>query len=399
MALFIKGYKFTLPAACLQEESLAGPLEKNELHTERWGVWQIAIWKSVEDEANLGCVARMRGGGGPKAWTGVMELPAVAGGFFNVTKPEGNEVMRRQIQEVLRKAGEEVDRGTERERADLGGVEVISVQQLYVSVKGMRTSAATNKCEFGYTTPSGEELHWGPTKFTLYAECHRRSHKVKTNTARTFHTVRGALILNEQKKWCELCAWAHGQDCQKLVAYREEEARRTQELMARAKRETAPTRAQLQAAKPEYTLSVEKKKQVRKGGVDRGKRQRERGESAPLTNMQICYACSGGSGTPEVRGGGQWRRRGENGAARGAERLEDADGLQRFPTSSWELPFLSTQVQLFSVQPPKGRNASFAQGHGTRRRKKGEDAGLAAGRQGRRRRGGRPQRSPSVDAR
>jgi len=35
-----------------------------------------------------------------------MELPAVTGGFFNVTKPEGNEVMRQQIQAVLRKPGE-----------------------------------------------------------------------------------------------------------------------------------------------------------------------------------------------------------------------------------------------------------------------------------------------------
>eukprot|EP00965_Chrysotila_dentata_P212242 6186903-Pleurochrysis_carterae.AAC.1 len=67
-------------------------------------------------------------GGGPRAWTGVMELPAVAGGFLNVSTPEGNEVMRRQIQEVLRKAGEELsDRGTAEEREDMRGVEVNSV--------------------------------------------------------------------------------------------------------------------------------------------------------------------------------------------------------------------------------------------------------------------------------
>eukprot|EP00965_Chrysotila_dentata_P025605 850821-Pleurochrysis_carterae.AAC.1 len=68
--LFIKGYKLTLPVGCLQEECMEGPLATSELHTERWGVWQIAVWRSAEDEASLGCVARMRGGGGPQAWTG-----------------------------------------------------------------------------------------------------------------------------------------------------------------------------------------------------------------------------------------------------------------------------------------------------------------------------------------
>eukprot|EP00965_Chrysotila_dentata_P118959 3933318-Pleurochrysis_carterae.AAC.1 len=97
------------------------------MHTERWGVWQIALWRSAEDEAKLACVARMRGGGGPQARTGVMELPAVTGGFFTVSTPEGNEVMRRQVQEVLRKAGEEPsERGTAEEREDLRGVEVTS---------------------------------------------------------------------------------------------------------------------------------------------------------------------------------------------------------------------------------------------------------------------------------
>eukprot|EP00965_Chrysotila_dentata_P093979 3105730-Pleurochrysis_carterae.AAC.1 len=94
------------------------------MQTERWGTWQIAVWRSEEDEACLGCVARMRGGGGPMTWTGVMELPAVTGGFLNVTTPEGNEFMRKQIQEVLRQAGEEKsDRGTAEEREDMRGVE------------------------------------------------------------------------------------------------------------------------------------------------------------------------------------------------------------------------------------------------------------------------------------
>eukprot|EP00965_Chrysotila_dentata_P220041 6191532-Pleurochrysis_carterae.AAC.2 len=147
--------------------------------------------------------------------------------------------MRKQIQEVIRKAGDEAaERGTAEERKDLRGVEVNSVQQLYVNVRGMRTSAATNKCEFGYTIPSGEELRWEPTKSTLHAEFHKRSLKVKTNSARTYHTARGALVLNEQSRWCEECAFAHGKDCKWLRAYRAEEAKRTQELMSRARRET-----------------------------------------------------------------------------------------------------------------------------------------------------------------
>eukprot|EP00965_Chrysotila_dentata_P226202 6195253-Pleurochrysis_carterae.AAC.8 len=112
----------------------------------------------------------------------------------------------------------------------------------------MRTSAAINKCELGHTTPSGAEPRWGPTMFTLYAEYHKRPRKVKIDTARIYHTVRGALILNKQKRWCKLCAWAPGKDCERLAAYRKKGARRTQELMARTKRETAPTRAQQQAA-------------------------------------------------------------------------------------------------------------------------------------------------------
>eukprot|EP00965_Chrysotila_dentata_P058230 1930722-Pleurochrysis_carterae.AAC.1 len=122
-----------------------------------------------------------------------MELPAVAGGFLNVSTPEGNEVMRRQIQEVLRKAGEEPsNRGTAEEREDMRGVEVNSVQQLYVNVRGMRTSAATNQCEFGYTTPSGEELKWGPTKFTLCSEYHKRTLKRSGVSCVPGHTARTA---------------------------------------------------------------------------------------------------------------------------------------------------------------------------------------------------------------
>eukprot|EP00965_Chrysotila_dentata_P045593 1514724-Pleurochrysis_carterae.AAC.10 len=101
--------------------------------------------------------------------------------------------MRQQIQSVLRKAGEESsEKGTEEKREDLMGVEVNSVQQPYVNVRGMRTIAATSKCEFGYTTPLGKELRWGPTKFTLYAEYHKRSLKVKNKrSAHVPHSAGG----------------------------------------------------------------------------------------------------------------------------------------------------------------------------------------------------------------
>eukprot|EP00965_Chrysotila_dentata_P127447 4214526-Pleurochrysis_carterae.AAC.3 len=149
----------------------------------------------------------------------------------------------------------------------------------------MRTCAATNKCEFGYTTPSGEELRWGPTKFTLHADYHKHSHKLKTDMARTYHTVSGAPILKEQGRWCELCAWAHDKDCERLVAYRTEEARRTQELMAKARRETVPTRAQQQAARPEYTPSVEM--QMRDVAIVKTVKS-EGGEGKKLTMMR-CF--------------------------------------------------------------------------------------------------------------
>eukprot|EP00965_Chrysotila_dentata_P138697 4587858-Pleurochrysis_carterae.AAC.2 len=299
LPLFIKGYKLTLPAECLYEESMEGPLATNELHTDRWGTWQIAVWRSAEDEASLGCVARMRGGGGPQAWTGVITLPAKAGGFLKVSTPEGNEAMKKQIQDVLRKEGEEsAEKGTEEEREDLKGVVVNTVQQLYVNVRGMRTSAATHKCEFGYTTPSGKELRWGPTRFTLYSEYHKRSLKPKTNTAQTYHTVRGALVLNDHARWCELCACAHGKDCERLKAYRTEEAKRTNELLVRARRETAPSRAQQQATRPEYTLEVEKEKQAQEEAVLRmceavaerqeGAREALRAELNAIRTQTVC---------------------------------------------------------------------------------------------------------------
>eukprot|EP00965_Chrysotila_dentata_P065056 2156844-Pleurochrysis_carterae.AAC.1 len=391
--LFIKGYKLTMPAECLHEECMEGPLATNEMHTERWGVWQIALWRSAEDEASLGCVARMRGGGGPLAWTGVMTLPAVAGGFLNITTPEGNEVMRKQMQEVLRKTGmEEAERGTEKEREDLRGVEVITIQQLYVNVRGMRTSAATNKCELAYTTPSGDELTWGPKRFTLYAEYHRRSLKPKTNTARTYHTVRGALILNDQSRWCELCACAHGKDCERLREYRSEEANRMQELFAKTKRENAPTRAQQQAARPTYTLSVEREKEVRNNITwAQGVRKKEEGME---NKDDRCFVAAGerGNGAQGVRGDGEGQGGGERNSTSGAERHQDADSLPRLPPAPGELPLHAAKVQVFPVQCPETRDQGCVKGNGAGRGTEGAHADGAARRQGSRGRRCRPKR-------
>eukprot|EP00965_Chrysotila_dentata_P179971 5942090-Pleurochrysis_carterae.AAC.1 len=312
-----------------------------------------------------------------------MELPAVAGGFFNVTRPEGNEAMRRKIQGVLRKAGQELmDKGTEREREDLRGVTVNSVQQLYRNVRGMRTCAATNKCEFGYTTPSGEEPTWGPTTFTLYAGYHKRSYKVKEDTARTYHTVRGALVLNEQNNWCELCARAHGKKCEKLLEYRSEEARRKQDLMTRARRENAPTRAQQQASRPEYTISVEKEKQVSEGIVESTVRLKGTGRRKTNDYDLPTVAGTGGSSPCGVRRGGERSRRSERSFEEGAKRHQDANHLPRLPPTPRQLPLYASQVQIFSVQSFEQRHTHRAQGPSPGGGTKGADAGVAAGGQG-----------------
>eukprot|EP00965_Chrysotila_dentata_P129564 4283109-Pleurochrysis_carterae.AAC.1 len=262
--------------------------------------------------------------------------------------------MKKQIQEVLRKAGEaSSERGTAEEREDLKGVVVNSVQQLYVSVRGMTTSAATNKCEFGYTTPSGGELRWGPTKFTLHAEYHKRSLKVKTATARTYHTVRGALTLNEQAKWCELCACAHWKGCEKLRAYRTEEARRTQELMEKARRGTAPSRAQLQAARPEYTLDVEQEKQARSKARHVTLNTRRGLAIENVNDACLLNTGAGRQAARDLRGGSGRNRWSERRTQSGTGRATDADGLQGVQGEPRELPLYAAKVQVFPLQSPQ----------------------------------------------
>eukprot|EP00965_Chrysotila_dentata_P066061 2187020-Pleurochrysis_carterae.AAC.1 len=241
----------------------------------------------------------------------------------------------------------------------------------------MTTSAATNKCEFGYTTPSGRELSWGPSKFTLYAEFHRRTLKVKINTARTYHTVRGALTLNEQAKWCELCAWAHGKDCEKLRAYRAEEARRTQELLDKARREKAPTRAQQQAARPEYTLDVEQEKQV--GSMTPHKVIHRRGVHTVGKHVRLLHAGAGGVAAQDLRGGGEGSRRSARRTEGGADHGADADGLQGFQDAPGQLPLHASEMQVLPLQPPQTRDKGASQGPRARRRTKGAHAGMAAG--------------------
>eukprot|EP00965_Chrysotila_dentata_P169136 5584891-Pleurochrysis_carterae.AAC.1 len=218
----------------------------------------------------------------------------------------------------------------------------------------------------------------------LFSEFHKRTRKVKPHTARTFHTVRGALVLNEQKRWCELCAWAHGKDCQRLVAYRAEEAKRKQELLARSKRESAPTRVQQQATKPEYNVSVEMEKQVKSAGFQEGDTCASLRTHANITHMCSWIAWSwnagtGGCGPRGLRGDSQRSRRSKGEVAGGAECGQDADGVLGLSPTSGELPVFQAKVQILPVQPPQQRYPHRPQGHGIGGREERQDAVVAAG--------------------
>eukprot|EP00965_Chrysotila_dentata_P094955 3140228-Pleurochrysis_carterae.AAC.1 len=230
----------------------------------------------------------------------------------------------------------------------------------------------------------------------LFSEFHKRTRKVKPHTARTFHTVRGALVLNEQKRWCELCAWAHGKDCQRLVAFRAEEAKRKQELLARSKRESAPTRVQQQAAKPEYNIGVEMEKQVKSAGFQEGDMCAAIGTYANIThlwswNAWLWNAGAGGCGPRGLRGDCERGRRSKGEAAGGAECGQDADGVLGLSPTSRELPVFQTKVQILPLQSPQQRYPHHPQGQGTGGREERKDAVMAAGWQRRPGRRGRPQ--------
>eukprot|EP00965_Chrysotila_dentata_P239723 6203271-Pleurochrysis_carterae.AAC.1 len=152
--------------------------------------------------------------------------------------------------------------------------------------------------------------------------------------------------------------------------------------MSRARRENAPTRAQQQAARPEYTISVEKEKQVGKRKIDRTRGSGGRGREETHVGGCLMLAGAGGGGPRGVRRGGERSRRSERCAEDGAERPTDTDDLPRFPPTPRQLQIYSAQMQNFPMQSPEQRHAHRAQGLSLGRGKKGADAGVAAGWQG-----------------
>eukprot|EP00965_Chrysotila_dentata_P043216 1435689-Pleurochrysis_carterae.AAC.1 len=151
--------------------------------------------------------------------------------------------------------------------------------------------------------------------------------------------------------------------------------------MAKAKRGTAPTRAQQQAARPEYTLSVEQEKQARRErshivtymtSAQKGEKGRH---ACPL------YAGARRKAVGDLRGGGEGNRRSAGGAENGVELAADTDGLQGIQDTPGDLPLYAAEMQLFPLQSPQARDAGDTQGPGVRRRKEGARAYVGAKRQ------------------
>eukprot|EP00965_Chrysotila_dentata_P116581 3853629-Pleurochrysis_carterae.AAC.1 len=88
-------------------------------------------------------------------------------------------------------------------------------------------------------------------------------------------------------------------------------------------------------------------------------------------------AGAGGDGPQRLRGGRQRSRRREGGAADGAERGQDADGVQGLQTAPGELPVLPAQMQIFPMQPSQERDPHCTEGHGPGGREEGENADVA----------------------
>eukprot|EP00965_Chrysotila_dentata_P095778 3166025-Pleurochrysis_carterae.AAC.1 len=121
--------------------------------------------------------------------------------------------------------------------------------------------------------------------------------------------------------------------------------------MAKARRGTEPTRAQQQAARPEYTLNVEKEKQVRNIENIEGTVEGERGKAHTHgPNGELCYAGAGGNRALGVRSVGEGSGRSTRTTTSGIGRGPIANSLQGLQTASRELSFRTTQVQIFSLQ-------------------------------------------------
>eukprot|EP00965_Chrysotila_dentata_P208718 6184862-Pleurochrysis_carterae.AAC.1 len=116
-------------------------------------------------------------------------------------------------------------------------------------------------------------------------------------------------------------------------------------MFRRTRRETVPTRAQQQAAQPEYTLSIEKAKQVNQADTHDavGRRRGEGNES----DCRVRALDSGARrrGDHGVRGRGERRRRDERSLTSRTQRLAIADSLPRLPTTSGELSIHTAQMQ------------------------------------------------------
>eukprot|EP00965_Chrysotila_dentata_P132366 4376974-Pleurochrysis_carterae.AAC.1 len=151
--------------------------------------------------------------------------------------------------------------------------------------------------------------------------------------------------------------------------------------MAKARRGTAPTRAQLQGARPEYTLSVEQEKQARRELshiIMSTMRAQKNGK-----RRHVCLLSAGArrEAAGDLRGGGEWNRRSARGAANGVEPGADTDCLQGIQDTPGVVPVYAAEMQIFPLQPPQARDAGGAQRSGVRRREEGARAGVETGRQ------------------
>eukprot|EP00965_Chrysotila_dentata_P095779 3166026-Pleurochrysis_carterae.AAC.1 len=156
--------------------------------------------------------------------------------------------------------------------------------------------------------------------------------------------------------------------------------------MAKARRGTEPTRAQQQAARPEYTLNVEKEKQVRNIENTEGTVEGERGKALTQESYEeLCYAGAGGKGALGVRSVGEGSRRSTRTTTSGIGRDPIANRLQGLQTASRELPLSKTQVQIFHLQSFVERDACRTQGFRVGGGEEGTHAGVAA--RGQRRKG------------
>eukprot|EP00965_Chrysotila_dentata_P093539 3090525-Pleurochrysis_carterae.AAC.1 len=148
--------------------------------------------------------------------------------------------------------------------------------------------------------------------------------------------------------------------------------------MAKARRGAAPTRAQQQAARPEYTMDVEQEKQVRRETLQE-KINTEGRKTYIRKNVCLLSAGTRGGAPQDMRGGSGRARWSTRRAAGGAERAANTNGLQGLQDAPGQLPLHAVEVQVFPLQPSRAGGAGGAQGQGTRGGKEGAYASMATG--------------------